>query len=166
MPYIDLFYQKYKLCHFIHLLYPFLSLSGYFISVPFYFSINWGIHKVQYRKIINYNSDNSIFFFFSFLSFFNFIDETQKYDFYNLVEELKVHENLLLLTPANSSRLPPSKYWGAKLQSETGLIHLQNNTACIQPRMPKKNFFLFQKSRLGKFLLKINYKSSQTLFKF
>lgn len=68
---------------------------------------------MQYRKIINYNSDNFIFFFF-FLSFFNFIDETQKYDFYNLVEELKVHENLLLLTPANSSRLPPSKYWGTQ----------------------------------------------------
>lgn len=57
---------------------------------------------------------------------------------------MKVHEKLLLFTAFRISRLLYGKYW-----SEPGLMTFCNNTVCIQPRMPKKKFLLFQKTKHG-----------------
>lgn len=59
---------------------------------------------MQNWKIITYNSDNSIFLFSLLSSFSISLMKHKNYDFYNLVKELKIHENLLLLTAPNSSR--------------------------------------------------------------
>lgn len=58
---------------------------------------------MQNWKIITYNSDNSIFLFSLLSSFSISLMKHKNYDFYNLVKELKIHENLLLTAP-NSSR--------------------------------------------------------------
>lgn len=57
---------------------------------------------------------------------------------------MKVHEKLLLFTALRISRLLHGKYW-----PEPGLMTFCNNTVCIQPRMPKKKFLLFQKTKHG-----------------